>query len=252
MRVRAWQRASEISADRVGLLVCGSIEAAAQAVFKAASGIVAHGVVVSPQNLAAQWRRLVDEVIDEGQRDLWQVSHPFPPLRMQAMLSFWDACQSATPSVLEAANQEVDRMLAMMDPSGADGALRDPVLSAFFFWGGLYVALADLSIHPEERRRLQSIAPPDVAFMDALRNGLEQPTLCLQRFSKANEMRRQKLTAVELHRILYGLIDVASADGHVTPEEMRRLREVAQLLGVSSAACDVIVAQYEEEVQRAD
>jgi len=250
MRIRAWQRAAEISADRAGLLLCGSIDAAAHAVFKAASGIVAPGMVVSPERFAAQWHRLVDEVIDEGERGFWQITHPFPPLRMQAMLAFWEAFKTDAPwEAVAEANRAIDSMLAMMDPSDADGALRDRVLSGFFFWGGLYIALADFTVQPEEERRLRSVMPSDVDFDDALRQGNARPAVCLEQFKAVNHTRRRKLTPVELHRIVYGLIDVASADGKITHGEMDRLRELAAVLGVPAEACDIIVGQYEEEAR---
>src|SRR6185436_14467357 len=111
--------------------------------FKAASGVVTPAVVVSATRFASQWQRLLDEVIGDGARDFWQVSHPFPPLRMRAMLLFWEAWRDgAGETALSEPNQAIERMLAMMDPAAAERTLHDPILSGFFFWGGLHVALA--------------------------------------------------------------------------------------------------------------
>jgi uncharacterized tellurite resistance protein B-like protein len=253
MKLRAWQRAAEISADRAGLVLCGSIESAARALFKAASGVVSPATTVSPTRFAGQWQRLLDEVIDDGHRDFWQVTHPFPPLRMQAMLVFWNAWQAMPDQApLGEANGTVEKMLAMMDPTSADGTLRDPMLGAFFFWGGLYVALADGHVHPEEVRRLESVVPAGLDQADAVARAQARPAVCLEAFGQALASRRRKLTAVELHRIVYGLIDVACADGKVSADELERLREVGGVLGVPAQACDLIIRQYEKEVGRAD
>jgi tellurite resistance protein len=252
MRVRAWQRASEISADRAGLVVCGSVDAAARALFKAASGITAEGLVTSPQRFAAQWQRLVDEVVAEGQRDFWQISHPFPPLRIRAMLLFWEASQSSAPEAISDADTAIARMLAMMDPGAGDDTLRDPLLEAFFFWGGLHIALSDGAIAAGELGRLRSVLPPGVDLDDAIRDARSRPTLCLERFREHHKSRRRKLTAIELHRIVYGLIDVASADGHVSADERTRLVELGAALGLPPSACEVIVSQHNQEVLRAD
>ena len=96
-KIRSWQRAAEISADRMGLVLAGSLTAAARALFKVASGIVDPDAFSSPEKFAAQWTRLVEEVIQDGERDFQHVSHPFPPLRMQAMQLFWDSWKSSTP-----------------------------------------------------------------------------------------------------------------------------------------------------------
>jgi len=118
MRVRAWQRAAEISADRAGLVLAGSLSAAARALFKVASGIVSTAIPASPERFAAQWQRLVDEVIEEGEREFHHCSHPFPPLRMRALCEFSAASGAADAArAIDAANQSIDRMLATMDPA---------------------------------------------------------------------------------------------------------------------------------------
>lgn len=250
IRLRAWQRASEISADRAGLLLCGSVDAAAHALFKAASGIVTPGITVSPVRFAGQWSRLLTDVIEDGQRDFWQVSHPLPPLRMQAMLLFWDAWQAqGNGDALAKADAAVGKMLAMMDPAAGERTLNDPILGAFFFWGGLFVALADGQLHEGEHKRLESVAPPGVDAASAIRQAQADDTSCLASFRQSQQARRRKLTAVELHRILYGLIDVASADGQISDAEIGRLRAIGAIVGVPEHACDVIIAQYQKEVR---
>lgn len=79
--LRSFQRAAEVSADRAGLVCCGSLEVAANALFKTLCGLHLPGHTVDPEELAAQWDHLVEEVLDDGRRDQWQLSHPFPPLR---------------------------------------------------------------------------------------------------------------------------------------------------------------------------
>jgi tellurite resistance protein len=254
MRLHDWNRAAEISADRAGLLLCGSLDAAARALFKAASGIVNPNVIVSPTHFAAQWHQLLEEVVDDGERDLWQVSHPFPALRMEAMVSFWGAWQGAGPTAaaLESVNASVARMLALMNPLAASRTLEDPLLMAFFLWGGLYIAVCDGVLHSSERARLESVAPANLDFRTVAERALADPKTCLDAFAEAKRARRTKLTALELHRIIYGLIDVAAADGEVSPEELKHLNELGAVLGISPQACELIVRKYDQEVRRAN
>ena len=251
MRVRAWQRSAEISADRAGLMLCGSLAAAARALFKVASGIVSHAVAVAPDKFAGQWQRLVDEVILDGEREFHHFSHPFPPLRMRAMQLFWNAWQGSADARGESMRQvdeTIDRMLATMDPAVATDRLGDPLLSGHFFWGGLYVVTSGgHDLHTAEMTRLASVAPPGIEIDAAIAEARSTPGRCRDRFAAGFRDRRRKFTALELHRIVFGLLDVASADGDVSPPELERLRELAALLEISHDACDLVASQYQRE-----
>jgi len=249
-RICAWQRAAEISADRMGLAVCGSLAAAARALFKVASGIVSNLVVASPESFAAQWQRLVDEVITEGDRGFHHVSHPFPPLRMRAMLLFSEAMKAGGGGRIDEANAAIDAMLAMMEPAGRGGTLADPLLRDLFFWGGLIVALADGYVSPSEWQRLATVTPTGVDLQAAVAAAGQDDAACWEHFQGAFRGRRRKFSGLELHRVIYGLYDVASADGKVTDGEMARLRKLAEAIGVVPEACDHIAEQYQRERQR--
>ena len=241
MRLRAWQRACEISADRVGLVCCGSLEHAARALFKTVSGVTATGLVVRPEYFAEQWQHLLDEVTIDGGRDHWTHTHPFPPLRMKAMTVF------AESSSLEQADREVSRMLALMNPDGNAEPMGDPLLAEFLFWGGLYIALADRHVVAAEMERIQTVAPEGVDVSRLVSEPDLTDALCLHRFREMVSKRRQKLSSVEKHGIICGLIDVASADGHVAPAEFRRLLELGGGIDVPETGCELIVRQYLEE-----
>jgi hypothetical protein len=251
MRIRAWQRASEISADRAGRVLAGSLSAAARSLFKVASGIVSASVAAGPERFAAQWQQLVEEVVKEGDRDFHQFSHPFPPLRMQAMQLFWDASQAddGGQTAWRTANDAVERMLATMDPAASTDRLGDPLLSGQFFWGGLYLAVGGESLPPLQRDRLATVAPDGIDVDAAIAEARQGPEACRDRFVEALRARRRKFNALEVHRIIYGILDVASADGSLQEHDLVSLRELADLLGVSGQACDLVVSQYKKETR---
>lgn len=236
--VRSFQRAAEVSADRAGLVCCGSLDVAANALFKTLCGLHLPGHQVDPVELAEQWEHLREEVLDDGRRDHWQLSHPFPPLRMRALLAF----HRSGPG--EAADAEVRRLLALMEPSSAQPKdADDPFLARFLFWGGLYVALADGAISPEERARLRELAPAGGDGEEALRAGGAAAALSLDRFREARRTRRQKLNAGELHRMTMGLIHLARRDGSVSHGRVLRLRALGEELGIGPAALDMMIAK---------
>ena len=72
-------------------MCCGSLEVAATALFKTLSGLRIKNLTINPAEFAEQWEHLENEVIEDGDSDHWQLTHPFPPLRMKAMMIFWDS-----------------------------------------------------------------------------------------------------------------------------------------------------------------
>jgi len=246
-RVRSWQRAMEISADRTGLVACGSLAAAARALFKVASGIVADRVVASPELFAAQWQRLADDVIAAGDRDFHHISHPFPPLRMRAMLLFQEAVDSGDQERLQAADTAIAAMLGMMEPCDSGAAIDDLRLRAFFFWGGLWLALEDGAVAPLENLRLAEIAPDGTDLAAAVAAATVRPEICLERFTAAFRGRRRRYSAVEIHRIVYGLLDIARTDGRVSPGEIERLGRLAEVMGIHPRGCELVAAQFMKE-----
>ena len=248
MRLRAWQRAAEISADRAGLLACESLAVAANALFKTLSGIALPGPGVDPREFAGQWDHLVEEVLTEGDRGPWQLSHPLPLLRMKAMILFWEGRDD-----LPAVDREVARLLDLMDPlAGEEDGSLDPLLARFFFWGGLFIALAGGRLDDEEAARLETVAPPGVDAAELVDGEGIAPEECLERFRAAKEERRAKLSSVELHRIVQGLIDVAAADGRIDRREIDHLYRLGEILGIKKTACDLLVAQYRKDSEGDD
>lgn len=234
--VRSFQRAAEISADRAGLVCCGSLEIAANAIFKTLCGLPGHRI--DPAEFASQWDHLLEELVDDGRRDQWELSHPFPPLRMRALLSF----HALGPG--SAADTEVRQLLASMEPSTAQQQNEDdPFLARFLFWGGLYVITADNALSVEERGQLNKLAPAGVDVETALRANNATADLVLERFREVRRTRRQKLNASELHRMTARLIQLATKDGRVPQGRVSRLRKLGEELGIFPEALDLMIAK---------
>jgi len=246
MQILAWQRSAEISADRSGLICCGSIDTAATALFKSLSGLSGE-ISISPASLAGQWDQLVDEVISGADGDQWQLTHPFPPLRMKAMIAFWESDLSdstaATPGSSDAA---VDRLLAMMDPlAREDPNSSDPVLENFFLWGGLYLAVANGEFQQDERSELKSIT--SAGRLDrVLADGVPTPEYCLDQFTQCYEGWTRKLTAIEMHRIVQGLLQIAFADGDIDDSESEAFKAVGKVFRITEHACESLIAKYND------
>jgi uncharacterized tellurite resistance protein B-like protein len=246
MRLLAWQRAAEISADRCGLICCGSLDVAATGLFKTLSGL-GGDISISPADFAAQWDHLVHEVITGADGEQWQMTHPFPPLRMKAMMEFWQANESKEGDSDRATSDEaIDRLLAMMDPLARENPdAVDPVLQNFFLWGGLYLALANGEFHEDERSQLESITSR-ASLEQALADGIPTADDCLQKFSENHEGWTRKLTTLEVHRVVQGLLQIAYADGHIDEQESEAFKKVGSILRLTEHACESMIAKYND------
>ena len=105
----AMQQASEISADRVGLVGCGSFDAAARALVKLHCGF---GRIASKIDIPALMSQAAD--ID-AQFNAWQAttSHPFLPVRLWALSQFHEAMSGK--SIDELLSPEGGHALARVD-----------------------------------------------------------------------------------------------------------------------------------------
>lgn len=252
MRVRAWERAAEISADRVGLHVCGSLQNAVAAFFKLQAGVSLVEHSFDLEEFSSQWDELAAEITALGQRDMWDCSHPVSPLRVRAMVMHWEAWNTPTggrDKAVEATDEAIRRMLAMMDPSDIcdQTAGSDAMLAPFYFWGGLYVAMADGEVVDPELSRLLELAPPGLDVEESFAAVKASPEACMERFRQDLESRRRKLTALELYRIMSGVLDVACADGTLSEAELTRLCELGDVIGLRPTACELVVERYLSE-----
>jgi hypothetical protein len=245
--LRAWQRAAEISADRVGLLCCEDLDVAATALVKTLSGLSLEGRRVRPADISGQLDSLMEEVMDEGASDLWEHSHPFPPLRIRALESFWRERQGGPAGSGDA---EIRRYLSIMDAPPAAGATQssshEGTLVRFLFWGGLYVGLADGPLSVEAKQRLNALTLAGVDLDDLLRAGGDVAGIALERFKAAKQTRRNKLRADELSSLMKQLVSFAALDQRFTAAEKTRLVTLAQVLGLPERAVELLIHQYQE------
>src|SRR5690606_4532298 len=109
-----------------------------------------------PGDVSDQWEALLEEVMDEGALDLWEHSHPFPPLRVKALEAFWSDYRGGRNTN---GDVEVRRLLSVMDApgSGRGGHGEEGLLARFLLWGGLFVGTADGPLDAAVKERLVAL-----------------------------------------------------------------------------------------------
>lgn len=81
----AWSRAAEVSADRIGMLCCGSLGKAVTALFKTSSGLSGISEDAMLRSFRAQYDELTAHMDDRGQGHEWVRTHPMIPIRFKAI-----------------------------------------------------------------------------------------------------------------------------------------------------------------------
>jgi len=196
---------------------------------------------VNPLKFASQFDHLREEMFRDGAEDMWMMTHPLSPMRMKAMIIFWESeyARSAIENApggrsREVCDREVMELLAHMDPLGArSGSTIDPLLEPFLIWGGLIIAAVDQTIDPTELQALASIVGQERVNL-----AMQEPrrlTHYRQRFQEALHRREHPLSALDINRVLTCLIAIARADGRLEDAEVKAIYHIASLFGVTPA-----------------
>ncbi|MEM7182065.1 MAG: M48 family metalloprotease [Spirochaetota bacterium] len=124
MKLYAWSRNAEISADRIGLLCAQDFEAAGKAFFKLSSGVTGDVISFQLSEYMKQLTELQSEVENSTiNPDDWYSTHPFSPLRINALdvfqrsSTYYQLIGSEGGDIAEGdLENEVKQIMAIMEP----------------------------------------------------------------------------------------------------------------------------------------
>jgi Zn-dependent protease with chaperone function/tellurite resistance protein len=251
LKLMSWSRRAEISCDRVGLLACGDLHAAATALIKLSSGLREPLLRFSLDDFMAQMRELQTLPSSPEEAEEWFSSHPFSPLRAAAASAFWSSKGFAGrlgrgDGSLEDAEAErrIEALLDEMEPTPAEA--RSEAGREALLWGGLWVALCDGSVAAVELESARHLAEP-AAYAEAERQlsaSSDRLALARSRFQQAAK-RVQALSAPDRHALVQKLIVVARADGVLSPPERQALRDACSDFGLNPQFADQVLSLFD-------
>jgi uncharacterized tellurite resistance protein B-like protein len=254
LKLMAWSRRAEISADRVGLLCCQDLDVAARSFIKISSGLSEELVDFDLEGYISQVTDL--ETVSRTVRaaeDLYS-THPFNPIRIVALNRFWQSqtlCELLGHAAATESDQAVDariqELLRLMDPDAATIGSRIAV--ECLAWGGFLVASSDGRIDQTEFETIAKTIQPQNASkaLAAIQESAEPLKFIREHFHSAAEGGR-KLPPPQRHAILQHLIAVANAHVTVGIAEKTVLQEICVALEVNPAFPERIFAQYTDTV----
>jgi hypothetical protein len=236
LQLFAWQRYAEISSDRAGLICAGSLDPAARALFKLASGLRGGRIRIDIEQFLSQVRDLREESVrsasaDESPRGDWFATHPFSPLRVQAVeLAARSVLLTPKGIPLKKLEAQIHELMALMDPSylheqsEAAEAMRRLLLA-----GAILIASASSASSAKALKELERLlgpgSLPSKINPEAMRNDLAK------RVARVNEVVPQLQRA----QIVRDLCVIARADQHLDEAELNILYEIAAAVGVDAS-----------------
>jgi uncharacterized tellurite resistance protein B-like protein len=231
LRLFAWSRYAEISADRAGAHCVDGPDDVARALFRLASGLRRPLEGVRIEGFVAQVDELRLEQSEPGQgapQADWFSTHPFSPLRLKALKLFFDSelatAEGFPVGTLEARVQE---LMALMDPiyleeksEMAETARR------LLFAAAIVVAGASDGISEEEKSAFETFfgeaSLGEELDFAAIKESLDA------RIAEANE----KVPHTRRIQVLRDLCVIARADDHASSEERTVIERIAKGLEV--------------------
>jgi Zn-dependent protease with chaperone function/tellurite resistance protein len=246
LRLFAWQRWAEISADRAGVWCAEGIEPAARALFKLASGLRGDRVRVRIDEFLAQHHDLQEESErasrgDEPVRADWFATHPFSPLRLRAADQFArsELMTRGGPSRADLEAQ-VQELMGLMEP----GYLQErssmaEAMRRLLFAGGVAIAAASGRLEEKAIRELERLLGPG-----SLPFELKPEAILRDLPSRLNDV-KASVPPLRRAQVLRDLCVIARADGHVAEAEVEILRRIGSELDVDVSLVGSTMARQE-------
>jgi len=241
LKLYAWCRSAELSADRIGLLCAQDPQAAASGFFKLASGMASPRVVPDLATFARQVESLAsapearEKEYDEDTLDCFS-THPYNPVRVRAVWAFsrsepfLAAMGRPTDDAwsLEDVEEMVDRDMQLMEPTYLQEKTENSdTLRRLLYTAGIAVAAASGGVEASELDAIGRLLGSDHG----------DPSVDVARVLGDLDGRISAALAVPLlyrAQLVQHLTIVAAADGQVSEEELHVMEDIARKLEVGA------------------
>ncbi|HUP57226.1 MAG TPA: M48 family metallopeptidase, partial [Bdellovibrionota bacterium] len=253
LRVYAWKRNAEISADRVGMLCCQSFDAAASALFKLATGLPAERLAFHLRDYLDAFRDLKHELIHGRQDELedWYSGHGFTPVRLRALELFhksktfnWLLDREGGYFEDESLENDISEFVELMEPHYlSEHNDVSQVVREFIFIGSHLVALAKGPVGKTDLEGLATLLDPEI-MQRALGkvDGASEEAVWQAQREAAEELNR-KLPPVNKLNLLKDLTIISySIGGKLEEAQADVLYRMSQLLKIQPEFIDRVLA----------
>jgi uncharacterized tellurite resistance protein B-like protein len=250
MKLFAWNRNAEISADRVGLLCCQSYDAAARTFFKLSSGVTTDSLDFQMNEYLQQFVDLED-ILSNSELDPedWYSSHPFSPLRIKALELFRQSetyfqllNQSGGNLTEEEMEQKIQNILSLMEPTYLnEESEAGNLIQRFMFLSGYAITMADGVVQDAELQALSSLVSPEL-FAQCMQSIGNQDIEAMEaEIQGIAEKLNAFVSPIQKLNILRDLSVISYADGEIDAAEVAVLYGLADLICIRPEFIDQVL-----------
>lgn len=225
-RIMYWQRLSELSADRFGLLACGKLESAVSSFFKLTSGLDWYELGIKIEDYTRQNDKLLESV--KGEQAFDQSTHPINPVRVKALQLFAQSKLFASASEDKTLDPDPElskeiKQLMEDHTALAEGLNHERML--FMATGGLIISGCDQTMDQDEYEKIISYISRYTLYP---RKILEEmiKNKDLQKIFVDSTVKILKANPSERDSMLSYLLEVAIADNDINEPELQLLVDI--------------------------
>ena len=242
MKLYAWMRNAEITADRVGMVCCRSFDVAANTFFKLSSGITSSVFQFSVKEYLAQLDDLRSEVASqESDPEDWFSPYPFNPMRLKALEVFTKGqpyreligSNGGTLTADEVADQ-VTELMSIMEPTHLTdtGDVGDKA-RAYLLRAKFLVAAANGVFERSEVEALESLVGLAVS-LDEIREVFNQPVdVVREQVVELSKDIAYMMTGLQRLQLIRDIVVISYADGSIDQQEIDCLVWLCENVGVN-------------------
>lgn len=230
LKLFAWSRYAEISADRAGAWCAPEPDDVARALFRLSSGLRRPLEDVRIDEFLGQIEDLQLEHDEPGQgapQHDWVATHPFSPLRLEALRFYFSSELAGGQDPVDRLELRVQELMALMEPSYLEEKTEEAEIARrLLFAGAIAVARANGEVGEKEV----------AAFEELFGAGSFKAGLDLDAIEAALDERiaaaRERVGSVRRIQLVRDLSIIARADGRVSTEEQAVIERIAGALEV--------------------
>lgn len=243
-RIMYWQRLSELSADRYGLLACKELEHAVSSFFKLTSGLDWRELGINIRTYIDNNEELLEST--KGEQSFDQSTHPINPVRVKALQIFADS--TLFKSAVEGKKLEFDEDLKdmigklVLENTVIAGGI-DLQKMLFMATGGLIMSNCDADIDRDEYDRIVGYISQYTLFPKKfLEEIIKEPKNIEEKFISSIKKILEN-NPLDRELLLKYLLDISISDSDINEKELELLLDISiKVLGYSEQEAAQIIA----------
>ena len=241
-------RLAELSADRAGLLCCGSFEVAFAALSKLGSGT--RSSLIKPNRIAdaIQVNDLRDILEDKQSLLEARLSHPYSILRLEGLRILQKKLPAKSIAIstegleklMHCIDSEIDELLNIITP--ASSTKEDWLLVL----GGFMVAFSNEEFNLSERKEVAKLCSgKEFSDLASLCRNHDSPADLMEEMF-ISEYQAIKLSAPKKAMLVERLVAVAKADGNIDSHELKALNAICEIIEIDASFMEHLLSSTVE------